>query len=196
MSIEEIEKKHEKLITIAKDYMDIIEDPSHNKYHVIDVVDNIKLLMEKLPEEFDREVVVIAGYWHDVGRTKLNAGHELLSAQMLKSEMEKLGYNEDFINKCYEAVPYHKWNMTPKTIEGYILKDADKLAYIGLGRWQESMKAGLSLDSIIDMLPRLRNEILYFEESRLIYDKQIVDFAALLYKEAYLKQKANKNSRK
>ena len=53
---------------------------------------------------------------------------------MLKKEMITLNYNIETIDLCYKAIEFHKWNMKPTTIEGLLLKDADKLAWIGNGR--------------------------------------------------------------
>lgn len=71
--------------------------------------------------------------------------------------------------------------MHPKTNEGLLLKDADKLAWIGLGRWKDCLKNHQNLDSIINLLPNLRNEILYFEESKKIFDRDIIKLIYLLY---------------
>ena len=71
--------------------------------------------------------------------------------------------------------------MTPETTEGLIVKDADKLAWIGKGRWESYIKNNQRLDTIVELLPKLRNEILYFEESRKIYDDNIIELIKLLY---------------
>ena len=38
------------------------------------------------------------------------------------------------------------------------------------------------LDTIVELLPKLRNEILYFDESKRIYDEDIIKLIKLLYK--------------
>ena len=73
----------------------------------------------------------------------------------------------------------------PQTIEGLLLKDADKLAWLGLGRWKECLNNGQRLDSIIELLPKLRNEILYFDKSKQIYDRDIINLNKLLYDHTY-----------
>ena len=100
---------------------------------------------------------------------------------MLKKEMIESGYDNQFINECYLAIENHKWNMQPKTNEGLIVKDADKLGWIGIGRWQSCMKNNQNLDEIIKLLPRLKKEILYFKESKDIYDNDIVNLVRFLY---------------
>ena len=72
--------------------------------------------------------------------------------------------------------------MKPETIEGLIVKDADKLAWIGIGRWKSCIQNNQRLDTIVELLPKLRNEILYFDESKRIYDEDIIKLIKLLYK--------------
>ena len=180
-----IEEKHKILISKAKEYMASINDKMHDINHMYDVVFYTKKLLEILNLDVDKEVCIISAYFHDVGRIKLNEGHEKLSADMLKEEMEKLGYDEIFIDKCYQAIIYHKWSMEPKTLEGKIVKDADKIGFIGLNRWKACIESKTDLDNIIELLPRLRNEFLYFTESKNIYDEEILKLLEYLYRSNY-----------
>ncbi len=179
--INDIELKYDKLINKAKEYMNQIKDYEHDINHMQDVVNYTYELLDKIKIDVNKEICIICAYWHDVGRTQCIEGHEKLSAEMLKEEMEKQGYDRQFINECYVAIENHKWNMTPKNSEGLIIKDADKLAWIGEGRWTICLENNQKLDSIINLLPKLRNEILKFEESRNIYDRDIVKLVDLLY---------------
>ena len=176
-----IENKYHALIEIAKDYMVHIDDSEHDINHMIDVVSYMKELLKVLDIDADIEVCIISAYWHDVGRIKGQDGHERLSAEMLKEQMKRMHYDDEFINKCYKAIEYHKWNMHPETVEGIILKDADKLAWLGVRRWKECLSKKKKLDSIVNMLPKLRDEILYFDESRKIFDRDIIIIFKLLY---------------
>lgn len=175
------EIKHNDIIDIAKKYMQGINDYEHNINHVNDVVYYTKELIKNLDLDVDEEVCIISAYWHDVGRIKVNEGHEKESAQMLKETMEQYNYDSSLIDKCYKAIENHKWNMMPETTEGLVLKDADKLAWIGKGRWESCINNNQELDSIIELLPKLRNEILYFDESKRIYDRDIIKLIKLLY---------------
>lgn len=181
----DIEYKHEDLIAIAKKYMSTIQDSCHNIHHMNDVVAYTKELLNELETKKNPEVCMIGAYWHDVGRIKLDVGHEELSAKMLRQHMLEMNYDDEFIEACCEAIRYHKWNMSPKTIEGLIIKDADKLAFLGSERWSACLEQGQRLDDIIQLLPRLRNELLYFEVSRKIYDREIVRIMRLLYDRHY-----------
>ena len=176
-----IELKHIKLIKKAKDYMKKITDYEHDINHVYDVVDYTYELLEKVKIDLNKDVCIICAYWHDVGRIKGESGHEKLSAEMLKEEMLKQGYDNQFINECYIAIENHKWNMIPKNNEGLIIKDADKLAWLGARRWKSCLDNHQNLDSIIRLLPKLKSDILYFEESKKIYDRDIVNLIRILY---------------
>lgn len=180
MNLNEIKEKHKLLIDKAIKIMNSIEDSEHNFEHIKDVVYFSTLLLKSLKSNYNKEVVIISAYWHDVGRSIQDENHEQISAKILRDEMVKLDYDNDFIVKCEQAIEYHKWNMIPKTIEGFIIKDADKLAWIGINRWRECLKYGNKLDSIINLLPRLRDEILYFDESKKIYDQEIVNLIKLI----------------
>ena len=185
MIYKDIEKKHKKIIDVAKNYMNMIKDNEHDINHMNDVVNYTKELLNNINDNIDKEVCIISAYWHDVGRIKTNSGHEQLSAKMLKEELKKTFYSDTFIDKCCQAIEYHKWNMSPKTKEGLLVKDADKLAYLGKGRWFSCIKNKQKLDSLIELLPKLRQEILYFDESRKIYDRDIVNLIRLLYSEIF-----------
>ena len=177
----DIEIKYDKLITKAKEYMSLITDHEHDINHMYDVVKYTKELLNTITIDVNKDVCIISAYWHDVGRTKQNEGHEKESAQMLKEEMLENGYDNQLINECYLAIENHKWNMHPKTNEGLIVKDADKLAWIGIGRWKSCLRNNQNLDEIIKLLPKLKQDILYFNESKEIYDRDIVRIVELLY---------------
>ena len=185
MTYEKIEKKHKKIIDIAKSYMNMIKDNEHNMKHIDDVVNYTKELLDIIDNNVDKEVCIVSAYWHDVGRIKNDINHEQLSSHMLKEELKKHHYNSDFIDKCYQAIENHKWNMHPKTLEGLLLKDADKLAWLGKGRWTSCLKNKQRLDSLIELLPQLRDEILYFDEAKKIYDRDIVNLVKILYSEIF-----------
>ena len=180
-SFDEVENKYKKIIEIAKKHMQSIHDYEHNINHINDVVYYTKKLIERLNIEIDVDVCIISAYWHDVGRIKVNNGHEKISAQMLKETMEQYNYESSLIDKCYKAIENHKWSMTPETIEGLIVKDADKLAWVGIGRWESCISNNQKLDAIVELLPKLRNEILYFDESKKIYDSDIIELIKYLY---------------
>ena len=184
MNYKIIEEKHKELIDKAKNYMNITDDSEHDINHMNDVVEYTKKILDNI-KEVDVEVCIIGAYWHDVGRINGKDNHEYLSAQMLKDTMKSMNYDNEFVNKCCDAIEFHKWNMTPKTIEGLVIKDADKVAWLGTQRWKACINNHQRLDSIINLLPKLRNKLLYFEISKKLYDEEIVKIITILYDEIY-----------
>ena len=63
-----------------------IKDYEYNINHMNDVVSYTKELLNNINLEINIDVCIISAYWHDVGRIKINEGHEKLSAEMLKEE--------------------------------------------------------------------------------------------------------------
>lgn len=185
MTYEQIENKHKIIIDTAKDYMNRIMDNEHDINHMNDVVKYTKELLNTISDNIDKEVCIISAYWHDVGRIKKCVGHEKLSSRMLREELQKYDYDGLFIDKCIKAIENHKWNMHPETKEGLLIKDADKLAWLGTDRWLSCIKNKQKLDTLVGLLPKLRQDILYFDESRKIYDRDIVNLVKLLYSKIF-----------
>lgn len=185
MNYKLIEEKHNDLIKIAKDYISQIKDPEHNINHIKDVVEYTEKIIDNLNEPVDKEVCIIGAYWHDVGRGQKNDGHEEISSKMIINAMKQLKYDDTFILKCSEAIKNHGVGMSPSIKEGLIIQDADKIAWIGSRRWNNCIFSKKRLDSIMEMLPSLRNELLHFECSRRIYDEEIVKLVRRLYHEVY-----------
>lgn len=166
-----IEEKHKNLICIAKDYMSKVDDPKHSTDHMESVAKYVKeiLISEK---EADKEVCIISAYWHDVGRLYGEENHAKVSAKMLEEEMQKLGYDEDFIKKCVKAINNHGWYESPETLEGTIIRDADKIDFVGISRWKNCIENKCKFTKILDLLPTLRKDILVLESSKEIYDRE------------------------
>ncbi len=182
MDFKYIEEKYKDLIDIAVSYMMKNSDKKHDINHMKDVVNYTKILLNNLKINANYDVCIISAYWHDVGRLFTDEGHEKVSAEMLKNEMIKRNYPNNLAKQCYKAIEKHKWNMIPETKEGLIIKDADKLDFIGIERWKSCLNNNYNLDDIVKLLPNLRNDYLYFEESKRIYDKEIVRLVEYLYK--------------
>lgn len=188
-SYEEIYIKNKKLIDSAIEQTKKCDnDPLHFIGHTIDVVNYVKELLEKIPA--NKEICIISAYWHDVGRSIIDKGHEEESGRMLKKEMSKLGYENKMIEECYSAVINHKRDSIPPTIEGKIVRDADKIAYIGKNRWKRCMEENPeALDEIITVyLPILRDKIL-----RLEYSKELLDRDMNSYIKKYIDIIKNEN---
>lgn len=171
---EKIYNENKKLIDAAIEKIKLCEkDPLHFIGHTIDIVNYVKELLKEIPA--NKEICIIAAYWHDVGRSITDDGHEEESGRMLREEMIKLGYSNKMIEQCYLAVVNHKRDCIPPTIEGKIVSDADKVAYIGKNRLERCMKEDPeALDEIIEVyLPILREKLLILEYSKILFDRDM-----------------------
>ncbi len=146
MEFKEIEEKYRDLIEIAVNYMRKSNDKEHDVIHMLDVVNYTKILLNMLEIEVNYDVCIISAYWHDVGRVFVAEGHEKKSAEMLLKEMTIRNYPANLIKQCYKAIENHKWNMIPETNEGLIIRDADKLDFVGVNRWKKLLNYYLILE--------------------------------------------------
>ncbi len=182
---EKIEKKHKTLIEKAICKMKLVKDPKHSLSHVLQVVEYTKEILENV--NADSEVCIISAYWHDVGRIEKNKGHALISANLLKEEMRRLAYDENFIDKCYKAIYKHSWNEKPETLEGDIIRDADKIDFVGVNRWKQCIEANCKFDKILELLPIVRESELKLDISKKIYDREIAKLIVFLHDQIFNK---------
>lgn len=166
MTIEEIENKYNKLINRALTMIEELDEPVHGIGHIKGVVENTILLLAKEPIA-NKEVCILSAYWHDVGRKYGKKGHELKSAEMLREELTSLNFDEEFIDKCYKAIYKHGEKDIPDTIEGIIIRDADKLDNLGIKRWKECINKDIRPPRII---PNLRENMLLLDYSKNLYN--------------------------
>ncbi|MBO3763186.1 MAG: HD domain-containing protein [Candidatus Brockarchaeota archaeon] len=89
-------------------------------------------------EKVDLEIVLVAAYLHDIvsRRESKNKPHHVASAERAKIVLKKIGYDEDFIKKVYDAIveaSYESWisGIKPRSREAKVLHDADLLEAMG-----------------------------------------------------------------
>lgn len=182
--LKEIEKKHNVLIQKAIEIMKQVSDPKHSLSHIESVVGYTKEILKNM-EEADKEVCIISAYWHDVGRMVQEKGHAEISANRLQEEMRSLGYDESFIQKCYQAIYKHSWKKKPETLEGIIIRDADKIDFVGIGRWKVCIEMDCRFSKILELLPMVRSDILKLECSKAIFDGEIAKLVVYLHDKVF-----------
>lgn len=175
-----IEKKYENLINISKDYMSKVDDPKHSTTHMESVVKYVKEIL-KFEKEADKEVCIVSAYWHDVGRIYGQEGHAKMSAKMIQEEMKKQNYDKNFIEKCVKAIENHSTSAQPETLEGIIVRDADKIDFVGISRWKFCIENNCRFNKILDRLPIMRTELLKLESSKQIFDREIGELIRYLH---------------
>ena len=158
-------------------------DASHGLDHAERVLE-YALKIAQAHEEADLEVLEIACWWHDVGRISGDRNHPRASAILVEAELPSFGFVPDFIQEVREAISNHSSHavIEPSNIEGKILKDADKLEYITPERWRRGTQENFFLyfDPAIEGIPKIRNNMLFFDESKALYDEllsELKDYA-------------------
>jgi len=109
---------------------------SHNWEHTCRVYNLCMHIGQK--ERADLEVLKIASYLHDIGRSRQDKSkgticHAEKGAEMAKSFLEEHKIPEDREQNIIHCIRSHRFrgNLRPETLEAKVLFDADKLDAIG-----------------------------------------------------------------
>lgn len=163
-----------------------LNDGAHNVEHIVRVYDWCRELAKNYPET-DLNVLKISAYWHDVGRrfeSKEKDDHNLKSAQKVEKYLKKEGASEEFISKVKYNVLNHSFKYQPETIEGKILHDADKLAFLSdheIPDAYDSMKEGY--ETLTFNIPKLKLALReYYEKKDMVYKGLMLPESKKYYK--------------
>lgn len=110
-------------------------DPAHDFEHVLRVCFNAERICKK--EKVDKKLVLTAALLHDIvsfpKHDRRSKTSSTKSAMKAKKILKKLHYSNDQIKIIVDAIKNHSFskNKKPKTLEGKILQDADRLDAIG-----------------------------------------------------------------
>lgn len=113
------------------------QSPAHDFQHILRVYRNVEMISKK-EEGADLDIVLAAALLHDLvvypkGSTKtINSADE--SAEIAKKILsEYKWYPAEKIEKVVDVIRIHSYSkkLTPSTLEGKILQDADRLDAIG-----------------------------------------------------------------
>jgi predicted metal-dependent HD superfamily phosphohydrolase len=98
----------------------------HNFMHTVKVVEAIKILCkeEQIPNELS-EKLIIAGWFHDTGYTKIVQGHELESTNIANDYLKTHNFSQKDIQDIQDFILATKVEVVPSTIGQAIIKDAD-----------------------------------------------------------------------
>jgi predicted metal-dependent HD superfamily phosphohydrolase len=117
----------------------------HNPQHTIDVVTQAFAIANEyeLPQS-DREILLIAAWFHDSGYTEVYEGHEEVSMMLAETFLRTKNFPESRIKEVCNCIRATSMPQSPHTLVEQILCDAD-IANIGS-------------DTFFEMSARLRHE--------------------------------------
>jgi len=161
----------------AREIIDKTKDPIHDLEHILQVLEYSKILLKSYPAASD-DLLEIIVWWHDVGRLYGDEGHAQKGSEMAKNYFNKrISSDKMYIITNSIAAHSNREGSKPKYIEGKILKDADKLDFLTVKRWQAAFetKSYWAVEIGINRIPIIRNEILELPESKEMFDKLLSD---------------------
>ncbi len=140
-------------------------EPVHGFPHVKRVHDLALKLARNCKNYVDMEALEIAAYLHDIGRMGElgEEDHAAASAEVAEFLMRLSGYPPDKIEKVKDAIMGHSFSSgrRPKTLEGKILSDADKLDALGaIGIARVFMYSGYKRRSLEDSIEHFKEKII------------------------------------
>lgn len=153
-----------KLIQKARDhvreifYKDVPEEYAYHNYnHTMNVVNAVEdLATEAEVSDDDREILLLAAYFHDIGFSKDPDNHEEYSQKLARQFLEKEAYQDDKLQKVLQCIEATKISWDGEDQLCCLVKDADL--------------SGLASSEFDDITEKLRKEM-SFREKSIIDDK-------------------------
>ncbi len=110
-------------------------DPAHDFYHIMRVYKNAKLIGQR--EGTNMEILLPAVLLHDLvvypkGSDKSSKSSDE-SADLAENILQSYNYPQDKINQICDCIRAHSYSkrLIPRSLEGKILQDADRLDALG-----------------------------------------------------------------
>lgn len=164
----------------AKSYYDDSEDVLHDLSHSERVAENAREIADSLAYK-NPDSLELCAYWHDVARTQGKEPHEEAGAVMARDDLLTRGASQDLANLAYEAIRFHKSTANPVTVEGKIIRDADKLDIFSVVRWKKCVKAGWTEYYAEDLKKAMDNlhkypGIFTYDYTKKLYKERLPEF--------------------
>ena len=121
-----IRENLDNLISIIPEIKPMIGFDHKNPYHHLDVFEHTLLTLSLSPNNFDVRLILLL---HDIGKpysftegeVRHFKGHPIVSANMSRVILNRLGFDNDYINKICEIIQEHDNAMHKK----YIMKNKE-----------------------------------------------------------------------
>jgi len=98
----------------------------HNLNHTIEVVQAVTILCDAQNiNQFDKEILLVSAWFHDVGYTKNHVNHEELSIEIASKFLKEKGKSNDYIDTVSSLIRATEKKYVPQTDLEKIIKDAD-----------------------------------------------------------------------
>ncbi|MFT6987210.1 MAG: hypothetical protein ACJAT7_003064 [Psychromonas sp.] len=143
-----IEKYENELLAFAQKEMS--QDPAHDINHVLRVVKTAKDLCHQ--EKGKLKIVLPAAYLHDCFSFAKNhpdrAHSSKIAADKAIEFLKLIGYPSAYLDDIHHAITAHSYsaNIKPRTLEGEIVQDADRLDSLGAIGITRCLQVGASLE--------------------------------------------------
>ena len=112
----------------------------HNFTHTTEVVKVINEISSALNiSDDDKEILLLAGWFHDIGYTECYDGHEDKGIEMAVDFLRKNNFPEENVNKVAALISSTKMPREPKNLLEKIICDAD-LHHLGIMEFSEKEK--------------------------------------------------------
>lgn len=98
----------------------------HNFSHTLSVVNAVKEILDsEIREEEERELLLLAAWFHDTGYCEGAIDHEERSAKIASDFLSEKGYDDGYISNVANLILVTKMDYIPKSNLEMIIKDAD-----------------------------------------------------------------------
>lgn len=137
--------KSENLVQEAKKILKTAtRDEAHNLRHHERVWANCKKIIQHQSLDVRQDLLEIAAFWHDVVVGEEKWPSILMveeTCDVLENSLLKFQFTKQEQQTILDAVRFHEFRSKPRSIEGLILQDADKLDVLSEERWQTTLTA-------------------------------------------------------
>ncbi len=137
--------KYLDLVQEAKEILMKVErDEAHNLEHHERVWANCKKIIGDENLDIRQDLLEVAAFWHDVVVGEVKWPSVLMleeTCTVLEKSLIKLQFTKKEQQTIIESIRFHEFRSQPRSIEGLVLQDADKLDTLCEQRWQTTLGA-------------------------------------------------------